>query len=122
MLKAAVAARGNVNLLGVTVLTSREYPGYEQDVLNLAKLAQNCGLQGIVCSVPMAKLLKENIKRLFFVCPGIRLDETKDDQKQTATPCEAKAAGVDYIVVGRPVIKASAPAQAAEDILREISP
>lgn len=123
MMKAAVAAKGKkLNLLGVTVLTSKEYPGFEKDVVSLAQLVQKAGLQGIVCSVPMAKLLKEQIGGLSFVCPGVRpAGVSNEDQKQVATPMAAKEAGVDYIVVGRPILAAANPLKAALDILSDLS-
>ena len=52
--------------------------------------------------------------------PGIRLESSGDDQKRALTPADAKAAGADFIVVGRPIIEASDPAEAAKKVLKEI--
>ena len=102
-------------LIGVTVLTSQE--AKPDEVLVLAKKGLDCGLDGVVCSVKEAKLLRQEIKKDFvMVTPGIRPDKAaKDDQKRTATASEAKAAGSDFLVVGRPIVAASDPLQAARE-------
>lgn len=124
MLKAASAARKKgLNLLGVTVLTSKKYKGCEKDTVKLAQLAQKSGLQGIVCSVLVAKILKKKLKKnILFVCPGVRpAGVSHGDQRQAATPQAAKQAGADYIVIGRPIIAAKNPPKAAKDISKEIN-
>jgi orotidine-5'-phosphate decarboxylase len=108
-------------LIGVTVLTSQE--GRSGHVLSLARLGLSCGLDGVVCSVREAAMLRRAIKRRFvLVTPGIRpKGSAKDDQKRVATAQEAMKAGANFIVVGRPILEASDPLKAAEAIIRELS-
>ncbi|OIO35122.1 MAG: orotidine 5'-phosphate decarboxylase [Candidatus Omnitrophica bacterium CG1_02_44_16] len=104
-------------LIGVTVLTSK--PAAPGVVLSLAQEAMDCGLDGVVCSVKEAELLRQNIGNEFvIVTPGIRLDgAVKDDQKRIATVSEAVAAGSDFIVVGRPIVEAPDPLAAAKEFI-----
>ncbi len=129
MLKQAVIAaqtesrRLNVRkplLIGITVLTSKE--AKSQEVLKLAKTGIACGLDGVVCSVRELPFLKKKIKKQFLsVTPGIRLDRASgDDQKRTATIEEALRSGSDYMVVGRPILKARDPLLVAKEILAQI--
>lgn len=103
-------------MIGVTVLTSKETNF--NDVLTLAKLGLESGLDGIVCSAKEAALLRRNLKRRFIiVTPGIRpVGVGSDDQKRTATASEAVKAGSDFLVVGRPILKAPDPLRAAKVI------
>lgn len=107
-------------LIGVTVLTSKE--ANFNDVFTLAKMGLESGLDGVVCSVREARLLREKIKKKFLiVTPGIRpAGVSSDDQKRTATVSEAIHAGSDFLVVGRPILKAQDPRQAAKNILSGI--
>jgi orotidine-5'-phosphate decarboxylase len=107
-------------LVGVTVLTSKE--AKSSDVLTLAKLGLDCGLDGVVCSVREAKFLRDEIKKDFIiVTPGIRPAVVSgDDQKRTATASEAIQAGSDFLVIGRPILGAADPLKAADEILAEI--
>lgn len=118
-------------LLGVTILTSmdeKQVSGVglkvpiEDLVLKLARLADNSGLDGIVCSPrELHRLGKEAFHRIFFVTPGIRPSGSqKDDQARTNTPTDAIRLGARHLVVGRPIIKAVDPASAAEMIVSEI--
>jgi len=119
-------------LVGVTVLTSlsREdlsavmSPGgrVSEIVLHLAERAGEAGLDGIVASVEEAWLVKERLGREFIVVtPGIRPSGSEvGDQKRFATPRKAAEAGSDYLVVGRPIIQAPSPAEAAKAILEEL--
>jgi orotidine-5'-phosphate decarboxylase len=118
MLQAAVAAANTQSrrlkvrrplLMGVTVLTSRE--AASGDVLALAKLAMASGLDGVVCSVREAGLLRRKIRKNFYlVTPGIRPAGAQcTDQKRIATPQEAIKAGSDFLVVGRPLLEAKEP-------------
>lgn len=139
MLKAAVAARDCAAadldlperplLLAVTVLTSTQDPASPvlrgrpaaQVVLELAKLTQDCGLDGVVCSGHEAAAVKAACGR-GFVCltPGIRVpgpDSSPDDQRRVMTPEAAVAAGADFLVVGRPITRAADPVAAARAIL-----
>ncbi len=104
-------------LIGVTVLTSKETK--EGEVLKLARLGINCGLDGVVCSVKEAVLLRRQIKKGFFiVTPGIRLNKiSQDDQKRTATPGEAIKAGADFIVIGRPILEAKDPLKVVKELI-----
>lgn len=126
MIKAAVAAADEESrvlrvrrplLIGVTVLTSQSAD--PNDVLKLAKSGINLGLDGVVCSVKEAALLRKKIKNKFvIITPGIRPDKSGgDDQKRTATAKEAIQAGSDYLVVGRPILKARDPLMAAKEFL-----
>lgn len=97
-------------LIGVTVLTSQK--ASPQQVLKLAKLGIDCGLDGVVCSVREAAHLRKYIgKRFVIVTPGIRPKAAvgKDDQKRVATVDQAIKAGSDYLVVGRPILEAKDP-------------
>lgn len=129
MLKAAVAAVNSEAeklkiekpiLLGVTVLTSQETS--PDQVLSLARLGVDSGLDGVVCSVQEAAMLKKRIlKKFIIVTPGIRLRlGNLNDQKRVATPEDALRAGSDYLVIGRPILEAANPVQAAKDILKDM--
>lgn len=119
-------------LLGVTALTSLSEDemrklgvsgSMEQWVEQLAELAQNSGMGGIVASSKELPLLHRKFhNKLKFVIPGIRPAGTAiQDQSRTATPAEAIRAGADYVVVGRPILQAPNPAQAADSIVDEIN-
>ncbi|MCX5712303.1 MAG: orotidine-5'-phosphate decarboxylase [Candidatus Omnitrophica bacterium] len=99
-------------LIGVTVLTSQKSgPG---QVLKLAKLGIDCGLDGVVCSVQEAAYLRKHIgKKFVIVTPGIRPRQSgKDDQKRVATAAQAIKAGSDYLVIGRPILEVRDPVAA----------
>ncbi|MGA2151042.1 MAG: orotidine-5'-phosphate decarboxylase [Geobacteraceae bacterium] len=130
--KAQQQAAPSLLLLGVTVLTSlgendlREAgvgAAPEAQVMRLARLAVGCGLGGIVCSpheiAPLRKQLPPSVK---LVTPGIRPAGVggDDDQTRVMTPAEAARAGANFIVVGRPIFKATDPAAAAQAILAEL--
>ena len=132
MLEAARGAvTGNTKLLAVTILTSMgaedladigiaESP--EQMVLRLARLAQGCGVDGVVCSAQETRLLREQCgDRFCLVTPGIRpLDASLDDQSRVMTPEAALRSGSSYLVIGRPITKAADPLQALLDINAQI--
>jgi len=119
-------------VLAVTVLTSMDQRGLQRElkitrplrreVCHLARLAQRAGLDGVVASPQEIKMLRRSIRGAFVVLtPGVRPAWAgKDDQKRTMTPAEAVAAGADYIVIGRPVLKAEDRRAAVEKILEEI--
>ena len=118
-------------VLGVTVLTSlgeddlaaTGLAGPVPDqVMRLARLAQASGLDGVVCSAREVAALRAECGAGFtLVVPGIRpAGAAAGDQKRTATPAEAIAAGADYLVIGRPITGADDPAQAARAIIDEI--
>jgi orotidine-5'-phosphate decarboxylase len=120
-------------LIAVTVLTSMDENGLkkigiddtmEKQVTKLAKLALDAGLDGVVASPSEVKLIRREFGEGFIiVTPGVRpeiLNLPKDDQKRVATPKEAVLNGASYIVVGRPIIEAPDPINAARKILEEI--
>jgi orotidine-5'-phosphate decarboxylase len=132
MLEAAVAAKGALQLLAVTVLTSNDANdlaalGVHGDpgdvVIERARLAQVAGIDGVVCSGADLPRLRDALGRdLLTVCPGIRpAGPAGDDQKRTVDVPTAFAQGADYIVVGRPIRNAPDPRAAADDIVRQIS-
>lgn len=108
-------------LLGVTVLTStaaQSYTGIQ--VLDLAVKGKSWGLDGVVCSGHEASVVKQAAGAEFIcLCPGIRPESYKqsDDQSRVLTPRAAVEAGADYLVVGRPVTRATDPAAAAQEII-----
>lgn len=105
-------------LIGVTILTSKE--ANSSDVLTLARIGLECGLDGVVCSAREAKFLRARLKRKFLiVTPGIRPHSllTKDDQKRTVTAREAIRAGSDFLVVGRPILEARDPLSVVKELL-----
>ncbi|HIF9056460.1 TPA: orotidine-5'-phosphate decarboxylase [Photobacterium damselae] len=114
-------------LIGVTVLTSMESSDLagigisrspQEQVMNLATLTKNSGLDGVVCSAQEASLLKSNLGQEFkLVTPGIRpAGSAAGDQRRVMTPVEAIAAGSDYLVIGRPITQAENSAQVLADI------
>ena len=107
-------------LIGVTILTSQTTK--VGGVLALAKQGIACGLDGVVCSAQEAIVLRRKIKKNFvIVTPGIRPDNLgKDDQKRTATVSQAIKAGSDFLVIGRPILKAPDPLLQTEEMLREV--
>ncbi|MGL5699575.1 MAG: orotidine-5'-phosphate decarboxylase [Kluyvera sp.] len=114
-------------LIAVTVLTSMESSDL-QDLgialspadyaAKLAQLTKNCGLDGVVCSAQEAVHFKQTLGQAFkLVTPGIRpAGSDAGDQRRIMTPVQALAAGVDYMVIGRPVTQSADPAQTLRDI------
>ena len=94
----------------------------EDHVLRLAALAENCGLDGVVCSPrEVAALRRERGSDFKLVVPGIRsVGAATDDQKRVETPADTVAAGADYLVIGRPITESQDPADAARRIADEI--
>ncbi|MGX7350261.1 orotidine-5'-phosphate decarboxylase [Dolosicoccus paucivorans] len=90
----------------------------EANVLRLAKLTKDSGLDGVVCSALESTMIKEEVGRDFMtITPGIRLEDAKaDDQTRVLTPIKAKQAGSHYIVVGRPITQADNPVKAYHNI------
>jgi orotidine-5'-phosphate decarboxylase len=91
-------------------------------VVRLARLAQDAGMDGVVASPLEIELIRTACGPDFLiVTPGVRPTfSAADDQKRIMTPAEAVGAGADYLVIGRPIAKASDPAAAAEIITNEI--
>lgn len=117
-------------LIAVTVLTSMNQQTLNQigihtdlatHVLNLAKLTQQSGLDGVVCSALEAQSLRTNLGHEFsLVTPGIRpANASKDDQSRIVTPKVALALGASYLVIGRPITQAANPLAALETIHAE---
>jgi orotidine-5'-phosphate decarboxylase len=133
IMEAAAAAKGDVKILAVTVLTSLDRGdlddlGFQCDVgdlvLSRARRALEAGCDGVVSSGLEAKRLREFIDhRLMVVTPGIRPVENRpsDDQKRVVTVEKAFSNGADYIVVGRPIRDAADPRIAAEKIQETIA-
>ncbi|KJG40557.1 orotidine 5'-phosphate decarboxylase [Photobacterium angustum] len=118
-------------LIGVTVLTSMEASDLagigincepHQQVLNLASLAKNSGLDGVVCSAHEAHTLKQSLGQGFkLVTPGIRpAGSDAGDQRRIMTPVEAISAGSDYLVIGRPITQAEDPASVLAQINKSL--
>lgn len=108
-------------IVGVTRLTSDKNTGILQDeVLAAAELAKNSGLDGVVCAVQEAGVIRKRFGKDFIVVtPGIRPKSAdSDDQKRIATAAEAIKAGSDFLVVGRPVLEAEDPLEAAKGLFR----
>jgi len=119
-------------LLAVTILTSMNQAemnnvGYQENiraqVLKMALLAQKAGCDGVVCSAHEIEALRDVCGNDFILMvPGIRpAGSNQDDQKRTMTPNEAFAKGATHIVIGRPITNAKNPAQAATNILKNLS-
>ena len=130
MLEAARKARdGHLELLGVTVLTSlsaadlaevwgKPAPNVGEEVIRLATVLKDVGLDGVVSSVGEVASLRARLGGDFLlVAPGIRLPGgDHGDQKRVATPAEAVRAGADYLVVGRAVTAAADPVRALDAV------
>ncbi len=117
----SAAAFPDMKLIAVTVLTSDPMPKSQaRDVaLRRAAMAQDAGLDGVVCSVHEAAAIKQVCGSDFLtVTPGIRWgDQDVQDQKRVADPASAIAGGSDYLVVGRPILHAENPRSAALEAL-----
>lgn len=118
-------------LLGVTVLTSLKDQELAEigmpanaagQVLKLAHLARDAGLDGIVCSPQELNMVRAEFGRDFLVVtPGIRPAwAAANDQKRIKTPAQALNEGADYLVIGRPIIAASSPGEAFRKIQQEL--
>jgi len=120
--EAVEASANQPYLIGVTILTSHSETelaeigiqgGAEDNVLRLAGLAIDSGLDGVVCSPREASALRQQFSESVLVTPGVRLESSQaDDQRRTMTPAEAIAAGSNYLVIGRPITQALDPLQA----------
>ncbi|MFP1721650.1 orotidine-5'-phosphate decarboxylase [Lonsdalea quercina] len=115
-------------LIAVTVLTSMDEDDLRglgitlspaEQAERLAVLTQQCGLDGVVCSAHEAERLKQRCGAAFqLVTPGIRpAGSAAGDQRRIMTPEQAKLAGVDYMVIGRPITQSADPAQTLNAIL-----
>ena len=118
----------NLNLLGVSVLTSfsdedLESLGFnnkvEDQVKKLIKIAVEAKLYGVICSPLEIKMIKEIAPRLKCFTPGIRMKNTKDDQKRTMSANEAIKAGSDCLIIGRPITEGN-PKENIKNILSSL--
>jgi len=129
---AAVAAGGEVALVGVTVLTSHDAPGYGRavdrgevdlatEVERLALVAVTAGLQGVVCSPQEVSLLRGRMGREpLIVVLGIRRQvDPVGDQARVASAKDAAANGATHLVVGRPILQAADPGLVFEEFMQE---
>lgn len=130
--KAVEQSGMGTKLIAVTVLTSMEQGDLAQvgwdlepieQVKRLASLAQASGLNGVVCSAHEATALKRQCGADFqLVTPGIRPQGSDgDDQRRIMTPLAAMSAGVDYMVIGRPIAQASDPDRALQDVIDSLN-
>ncbi len=118
--------------LAVTVLTSMSDEDLRRDlgierslqetVRRLADTARTAGLDGVVASPQEISLIRESCgKDFLIVTPGVRPTwAARDDQERIATPAEAMKLGADYLVIGRPILRAPDPVEAAKRILAEM--
>lgn len=138
MMRAAREARDAVGpdgprLLGVTILTSfgaadveqvwnKEIISVREEVGRLGRLAAEAGLHGVVASpLEIEPLKRRHGSEFLVVTPGIRsAGETLADQARTGTPAEAARAGADFLVIGRPVLRADDPVAVVSAIRAEI--
>ena len=129
-LKAAnqAAKEINLNLLGVSVLTSfndqdLENLGFknkvEDQVKILIKIAMEANLYGVICSPLEIKVIKEIAPELKCFTPGIRMEDLKDDQKRTMNANEAIKEGSDCLIIGRPITRGD-PKENIKNILLSI--
>lgn len=129
----AAKAKGEMQLLAVTVLTSLDRSDLaelgwsgtvEELVSRRARRAVECGIDGLICSGHEAARLRRELGGApLIITPGIRAREEQgsDDQKRTMTLTEAFHAGADHVVVGRPIRTAADPRATAEAMQREIA-
>jgi orotidine-5'-phosphate decarboxylase len=133
MTAAAEAAGRDMDIIGVTVLTShtsasfgqatgREEPNLIGDTIRLGRNALESGLAGVVCSPREAQALRQELGPApLIVVPGIRRPgDPADDQSRSATPREAVLAGATHLVIGRPVLNARDPVQVWTELTDEL--
>lgn len=118
-------------ILAVTVLTSHNDQSLNQmginslvkdEVLKLASLAAEAGIDGLVCSGLEVEMLRREFgDRFKLVVPGVRMNDEKQDQKRVVTPYEAISRGADYIVVGRSVTQSRDPEATVDMIIESLN-
>jgi orotidine-5'-phosphate decarboxylase len=129
-LKAAnqTAQEININLLGVSILTSfgdedLENLGFknnvEDQIKKLVKIAMEANLYGVICSPLEIKMIKKIGPNLKCFTPGLRMKDTKDDQKRTMNANQAIKEGSDCLIIGRPITKGD-PKKNLKNILSSI--
>jgi len=111
----------DMKLIAVTVLTSDPMPAVQarETAVRRAEQSLQAGLDGVVCSVHEVAAIKQACGDDFLtVTPGIRWGgQSTDDQQRIADPTGAISAGADYLVVGRPILRADEPATAARQAI-----
>ena len=129
MMAAMEAVSGTqIKVFGVTALTSlnnddtnqifqRTTAGQVDAMLNLA---QEAGIDGVVCSPQELELVNKR-ENLLSITPGIRLQDSNDDQKRVMTPNEAINLGADFLVIGRPITEVENIGEALDEIFQNIS-
>ena len=129
MMAAMEAVSGTqIKVFGVTALTSlnnddtnqifqRTTAGQVDAMLNLA---QEAGIDGVVCSPQELELVNKR-ENLLSITPGIRLQDSNDDQKRVMSPKEAINLGADFLVIGRPITGAENVGEALDEIFQNIS-
>jgi orotidine-5'-phosphate decarboxylase len=124
------AIDGETLLTAVTVLTSMDAQQLAhcgvgdtlpQQVLRLARLSYEAGLDGVVCSPQESSLLKAQFADFQLVTPGVRPAGAQwGDQSRVMTPFDAMAAGSDFLVIGRPISQAPNPSEALDQIINSL--
>ena len=117
-----------IKVFGVTALTSLSddeineiFQRTSSEQVNaMLDLAESAGIDGIVCSAHELKLIKKR-STLLSITPGIRLQDSNDDQKRVMTPKEAINLGADFLVLGRPITEAENIGEALDEIFQNIS-
>jgi orotidine-5'-phosphate decarboxylase len=118
--------------MAVTILTSLNQEQIKElgidsplkeAICHLSQLSQEEGTDGVIASAQEVALIKERCgKEFLVVTPGIRpASSSAHDQKRIATPRDAFQSGADYIVIGRPIIQAKDPVEAAKRLIEELS-
>jgi len=130
MMSAAMEAVSgtDIKVFGVTTLTSLS----DEDTINIFKrttseqvdamldLAESAGIDGVVCSPHELEIVSKR-ESLLSITPGIRLNDSNDDQKRVMTPKEAIDLGADYLVIGRPITQSDDILGSLEDIFNKIN-
>ena len=129
---AAAAGTNQPKLLAITTLTSLDQQDLTdigvqrqltEQTLELGKMAVSCGIDGLVCSPLEVSQFREALgESTILVTPGVRPAGAElGDQKRVSTPAEAVRAGSNFLVIGRPIVKADDPGAAARAILAEMA-
>ncbi|PIU57796.1 MAG: orotidine-5'-phosphate decarboxylase [Deltaproteobacteria bacterium CG07_land_8_20_14_0_80_38_7] len=127
---AAGSKSAKPKILAATVLTSMDSMGdigiqfeVREQVVRLAKMSQQCGLDGVIASPLEIKPIRTVCKNNFIIATsGVRpLGTAAQDQRRIASPIMAIAAGADYLIIGRPIAQSKHPVEVVQGILKEIS-
>lgn len=134
IIEAAIAAKKDVKILAVTVLTSFDesdmkemgFNGTVEDlVLIRSRKALKLGCDGVISSAKEAPILRKELGTNFLIVtpgirPGLNIDTEKDDQKRITTATQAIKNGADYVVIGRPISTSPNPLRTVQEIQEEI--